>query len=431
LIGFSVKPLPDYRWPVEWLGRGYAPWRWLAAGVFHAARAVGRVVGVLTSRRAALAIVRTDGVGDAILFEPSIDSLARLFDRRPVHLWAPPASCDLLRGHPSVARFIQVPRGFKQGNQTLFWSLPWRARMGYRLGRWRYDVVLYPVEDPEPLGNWLAGGIVARQRWLTDGSTLNQFDWQRDATLRRTSSVLRIAGDGHELARNAHLATQWGASIDGIPPQLPLNAGSLTFAAVNAGAARHAVRRARAEGLIGVILEGSTPLKRYPPERFAAVIRQLWLEHQLLCGLISAPQDDAMVGAVTSLLGDVPYHRFPTSPDIAVAAGIVAKVDGLISVDTGLAHAAAAFDVPSVILNSGSMPGRFFPWPAGLTRSITLTVPTACAGCAGRCTQTTPICITTIEPDDVVEALLAVMRRPATRDTVRLHSLFREYRHAG
>ncbi|MCS7032564.1 MAG: hypothetical protein NZ561_01060, partial [Phycisphaerae bacterium] len=338
---------------------------------------------------------------------------------------APEGTILLLEAHPAVHRFIRVPRGFKEGNYRVFWSLAWRARLGFALGRYRYDCAIYPPDDPEPLGSWIVAHLRAREKWINPGSTANQFDWQRQWLRRFATRVLQPRpGGGHELERNAFLASQWGCAIEAERPELPLSARALTYASVLVGQARHAVRRARAGGLIGIVPAGSAPINQYPPEKWAAVIRKLWEEHQLLPAVLCTPKETTLLSQISQIIGDVPWHRFPSDCDIAVAAAIVSRLDGLISVDTGLAHAATAFDRPTVVLATGGMPDRFWPWP-GETRTILLTKPTACVGCGYRCTQTTPHCLTEISPQWIVDALLRAMNGRA------IQPVAREYRHAG
>lgn len=431
-----IASLPSYRWPEPWLRRRYAPVRAIGAAVFHAARMLGMAASLLGPRRPAVAVIRTDGVGDAILFEPALRDLPRVFDGAEVHLWAPPGVIDLLRAHPAVARFVAVPRGFKPGNLALFWSLPWRAKMGYRLGRHAYDLAIYPPADPEPLGNWLLASIRAQQKWVADGSTLNQFDWQRDAAQSAASSVLPVERTPgmHELERNARLASLWESSIERLRPEIPASKRAATYASVHLGKARHAVRRARAAGLIGVIPAGASELNRYPALRWAEVIRQLWEGHRLLCGFLGGPGDEEVIQPIAARLGNLPHHRFPADADISVAAAVVGRLDGVISVDTGLAHAAAAFDVPAAVLVTGGMPWRFFPWPASAARTVAVNQLTPCAGCNYRCTQPAgAICVSEVEPRQVVDALLAAMKlRPAT-GAIPLTPAAppKEYRHAG
>jgi len=425
---------PPYQWPARWLSRAVAPWRALAAGVFYGARAAGATVSLFRASRRAVAVLRTDGAGDAILTEPLIRSLARHFDGTDVHLWAPDGAVALFESHAKIARCIAVPRGFKEGNRRIFWSLSWRARLGYQLGRHRYDLAIYPPVDPEPLGAWLFAQIRAAEKWHNAGTTLNQFDWQRNWTRQfATRTIAPRPTGGHELLHNAHFAEQWGATPDNTAntantdrPQLPLSQRALTYAGVHIGAARHAVRRSRAAGLIGIVAAGSATINQWPIDKWVATARRLWEQHTLLPALIGGPADEAFLQQLSRRLHDIPHHIFPTDCDIAVAAAVVSRLDGLITIDTGLAHAAAAFDLPSVVLVTGGMPGRFWPWPLA-TRSIALTKPVPCAGCNYRCTQEAAHCITDLSPEWVVDALMRAMKS----SVVLSQSPRKQYRHAG
>jgi ADP-heptose:LPS heptosyltransferase len=425
-----VASLPAYQWPEQWVTRRrYAPWRWLVAAAFHGARLAGVTTSFVAPRPRAIAVLRTDGVGDAILFEPALRSLARRFDGHEVHLWAPKPTCELFESHPVVSRRVVVPRGFKSGNHAVFWSIALRARLGWAIGRNHYAAAVYPASDPEPLGNWLIASIRAGERWIVDGSTLNQFDWQRNLTEKSVSSVLSIElKDRHELNRNADLAEIWGSPIPAqARPDLPLSSRATTYAGVEIGAARHAARRNRARGLIGVVVTGSSPINRYPPEKWVAALRSIWNDHRLMPALLGGPTDAETVESIRRRLVEagMAHHVFPPTQDIAIAAAIVGKLDALLSVDTGLAHAGAAMDIPTAVLVSGGMPGRFWPWPMP-TRSIVLTRKTPCAGCNYRCTQPDVVCLTEIDPQQIAAAVGRIIK-PARNMTIAP----KEYRHAG
>lgn len=404
---------PNYRWPEAWMSRVYAPYRYLAAGVFHSARWLGRIASLINRPRQAIAIIRTDGAGDAILFEPFLRALRRRFDEWEIDLWAPAGARALFRIDPSLANVFEVPRGYKDGNARVFWSLIWRARLGYRLGRQKYDLAILPADDPEPLATWLLAWIRADERWLNAGSTLNQFDWQREWSHAFATRLLEPRKGGHEFQRAAKLAEQCDVDMKDIcRPRLTLDARATTYAAVQLGTARHAARRARAGGLVGVIPAGSSDINRYPVDRWADALRQIWADYRQMPAFVGGPEDAEAIHRITQLLGDVPFHIFPPDPDFAVAAAVVSRLDGLISVDTGLAHAATAFDVPTVVLATGGMPGRFWPWP-GTSSAIVLTKPVKCASCNYRCIQDSATCVTEIEPRQVADALLRAMCAPS------------------
>jgi ADP-heptose:LPS heptosyltransferase len=370
------------------------------------------MLSVLFEWPPAAAVIRTDGIGDALLFEPALEELARTISPTEVHLWAPAPACELMQACPTVRRRFVVPRGFKDGNLLLFRSLWQRARLGYLLGFRRYDLVLYPAESPEPLGNWLFSSIRAKNRWINSGDTIHQFDSQRaDAHARATRVLETRPGSAHELLRNAYLGTQWGGSLELRPPRLFLTAKAIHQADRQMSIWREMERRVGASSIVMVIPAGSQPINRYPADQWLAALGRLWHEHRAVPALVGGPAEERFIQSITRRLGDVPFLRPDGRIPLLGTAALAARVDAVLSVDTGLAHLAVAQHVPNVILRIGGDPGRFFPWPDA-HRSVVLFKTMACEGCHNRCHLPQAECIAGITPDQIVEAFakLAVTR---------------------
>jgi|SRR5688572_19890382 ADP-heptose:LPS heptosyltransferase len=398
------KSLPDYDWPAVLRGPGRAAGRVACAAVFHACYLLGRVLSLVIRSRPAAVVIRTDGIGDAILFEPALEALARSLSPHDLHVWAPAATCEVIGASPVVRKRVGIPRGFKEGNLLVYRSVAWRARLGFLLGFRSYEIAIYPAESPEPLGNWLLTSVRARIRWVNYGDTINQHDWQRAATHARVTRVLSIRpGAAHELIRNAYLSTQWGGSLDLRPPRIHPTAKAVDEAERQVQQWRHVERQVRGSGVVAVIPTGSQPINRYPAEKWEAVLRQLWQEHRAMGALLGGPGDEEFIDSITDRLGEVPFLRPGRVLGVLATAALIGRVDALISVDTGLAHAAIAQDVPSIILRIGGDPGRFFPWP-GAHRSIVLSRAMPCEGCHNRCHLGEAKCITDVPPEEVVAA---------------------------
>jgi ADP-heptose:LPS heptosyltransferase len=396
--------LPDYQWPARYRSAGYFAARWLLAAAFHVAHAIGLIMRVLRRARPAALVIRTDGIGDAILFEPALETLARSLSPHEIHLWAPEATCEILRACPVIRRRFAIPRGFRDGNLLVFRSLRWRARMGYLFGRYKFEVAVYPAESPEPLGNWIFTSVRARARWINAGDTLNQFEQQRNKTHARATRILsNRPGTAHELLRNAYLSSQWGGSLELRTPKLSFNAQAIDQAQRQLAEWERIERHVRASGIAGIIPAGSQVINRYPAAKWRAVIGQLWHEQRVLCAIIAPDEYSPFVNEIVTGLGDVPVARLTRWMNISATAALVARLDALIAMDTGLAHAAVAQDTPTIVLRIGGDPGRFFPWP-GATKSIVLSKPMPCEGCHNRCTLAEAECVTQIEPADVVAA---------------------------
>jgi ADP-heptose:LPS heptosyltransferase len=401
-----VSSVPDYRWPDRWMSVWLAPWRWLLAGVFRIAHLVGALTAGAPGN--SIVVIRTDGIGDAILFEPALASLKRKFPDHQLVVWAPAPICDLLREHPAISELKTVPRGAKAGNLLYFGSLRWRAIMGWRLGRNRFDLAIYAVESPEPLANWILRSVRAREKWYVPGDLENQFEWQRERTNKCADKLLQPLGGSHELTRIAHLASQWGQTTS----LLPRIDASTADARWLAKCWPTLARSTGAEQIIGIMAGSATTVNAYPIESWAEVVSLLWRRQRSLCIFFGALEDSDRIAHITQRLGDVPYSRLPQKMNLRTTIALLPFLDGFISMDTGLAHAAVAQNVPTVVLCNGGHPGRFFPWP-GRTSSIVLNHPMPCEGCLCRCVLSEPECVTRISPEEICDAYLHLRRTAA------------------
>jgi heptosyltransferase-2/heptosyltransferase-3 len=116
-----------------------------------------------------------------------------------------------------------------------------------------------------------------------------------------------------------------------------------------------------------------TNTKYWPEERWAAVIRAMRAErpgHAIL--LMGVPQEYALNSEIASLAGVPEVHNVADELPIRVLLPLLAKASGLVSVDTGPAHAAAALGCPTVAL-FGASDSRLYR-PGGVsTPAVVLT----------------------------------------------------------
>jgi ADP-heptose:LPS heptosyltransferase len=399
-------PMPEYRWPSHYLSPGMAAVRFLLDGAFHVAYALGLLASLIYRGRLRVLVIRTDGLGDGLLFEPALESLARMMSPRVVHLWAPGLTCEMFRYNPAVRRLCVIPRGFKQGNLSYFGSFKWRTKIGFELGRWTFDKVIYPVESPEPLGNWLFISARASERWLNYGDTVNQFDWQRGHAHERATMILENRpGHAHELVRNEYLATQWGEERQLRSPKVYLTEAMQQRAQMQVDAWRTQARKGGASEIVGVMPAASMQIKAYPDAQWAQALKRLWDEQRVMPVVLGGPSDRSVMDRLIAELisQEVPHLQMTRPMSLLDMTAIVGKLDGLLSVDTGIAHLAVAQNTPTVVLSTGGAPGRFFPWPrAEHHRVLNHSMP--CAGCSDRCSLPEAECITHIQPDDIVRA---------------------------
>jgi ADP-heptose:LPS heptosyltransferase len=280
-------------------------------------------------------------------------------------------------------------------------------------------MVIYPAESAEPLGNWLMSSVRAVDRWIVEGDTENQFNWQKARAMSRATRILwRRLGGGHELLRTAHLAAQWGADIQARRPRISIADDA---AQVGCGRARHwqaIAQQAGAEGIIGIVPAGTLPQKSYPVESWKHVLHTLWQQHRLMPALLGTPAEASAIADIRAAIPDIPMVDLADRLEVLALTALLGRLDAVIGVDTGTIHLALAQQVPTVILRTGAHVGRFIPWPGTSNAKVLPQHPSRDAA-ANRIGRTTGESIASIDPSDVVEACLEVSgRRPRLRIAV-------------
>jgi ADP-heptose:LPS heptosyltransferase len=282
--------------------------------------------------------------------------------------------------------------------------------MGFRMGMCVYDKVVYPADSPEPLGNWLFSSVRAVERWINYGDTENQFEWQRQRAQQKASFVIeKRPGSAHELLRNTYLASQWGGKLKVRKPRVHLTDRSRARADRQMNLWKPKMRSLEATEIVGMVLQGGSKVNEYPMAKWMHVTKTLWTERRALPALIGGPDDMRQLERLALGLAytGIPFLRMSKPASVLDTAALLARMDGVISVDTGLAHLAVAQKIPTVVLVGGGHPGRFFPWPRA-SHHVVLNVQMHCERCRNECTQAEPSCVTQISPDDIFGAYVGL-----------------------
>lgn len=122
---------------------------------------------------------------------------------------------------------------------------------------------------------------------------------------------------------------------------------------------REPVRRAAAVVHVGAFY-GS---RRWPAARFAEVARALAADGETVV-LTGGAEDAARAGSIAAAAGLDDDRVLAGRLDLAEFAAVVASARLVVSVDTGAAHLASAYRVPSVVIFGPAPPAEWGP-PAG------------------------------------------------------------------
>jgi len=151
-------------------------------------------------------------------------------------------------------------------------------------------------------------------------------------------------------------------------------------------------------------------IKRWPAERFAAVLNAIQQEFALPVVLAGSQAES---GELAALAGRIqgPATVFAGRPDqIPALAALTARATAWLGNDSGPAHLAQAYGRPGVCVFGGGGHWRAYaPWGRG---TIGVAHPLPCFDCEWDCLFGHPVCLESIPVEPVVESLRRVLRDP-------------------
>ena len=180
-------------------------------------------------------------------------------------------------------------------------------------------------------------------------------------------------------------------------------------------AARHEAARLLADAgapLIGVHAGGGRAVKQWPVERFGDVAWRLIEQRTATIVLTGSAADRPLIDAVKQTLPPGRVIDLGGSVDLPTLAAVVARLDLLVTGDTGPMHLAHAAGTPIVAVFGPSDPARYAP-RGPYDRVVRVDLP--CSPCnrirlpPARCTGHTPDCLAFIDADSVFTAAVSVL----------------------
>ncbi len=299
-------------------------------------------------------VVRCGAFGDMVLLTALIRVLYARF-RRPVDiLTSGPWSEPLLRGQPGVGEVLCV-----RSRKTPYWLARDQRRVVRRLRArgvgptWICDsndatrpmLTRAGITDDyivDVKDHPLLPGEHATQQWLRLGQIMPaviRWPQELEPPVQAAGCHLQVSE-----AQRAELETWVRARGLEADPLILIQVGN---------------KRTMRRGLRRLAVNN----KYWPNERWASVIRQLrtrWPEYRIVM-LGTGPEYSLNSDIAASAGTDRVYNAADDLP-IPRLVALLARAAGLITVDSGPAHAAAAVGCPQVVLFGKALPSLYRPW---------------------------------------------------------------------
>lgn len=345
----------------------------------------------------AVAVIAPYFIGDTVLSTLLLQNLSRqLPPACTLDVIAPPALQNLLETLPNLAHCEAMPTSERQrlkllrgkGYDAVFllrYSLPWanvlaKAGVRYRIG---FDLERFGLEK---LKTW--GGL------MTHTAPSGHFD-----------APTHQARFYHAML--THLGLAWDPSIR------PL----IATTAADAQRARELLAPLPAPHVILHITAGS-PGKQWPLEYWQEVASELHEHHGASVIALGTPKDAATYQALLEA-ANVPILNLCGQTTLRETAALCRQSDLIITVDTALAHIAAAVDTPRLLVIYGpTNPVQWRPMVSEKTRLEQVFLQMSCRPCITRhCYHQS--CLAYLTPERVLQhadrLLQAPTRHPAER----------------
>lgn len=379
-------PNPRERLLVQVADALCAPLRWFGASA--------PVSAPTTPQR--ILLLRLERIGDLLMAYRAIALARATWPDAMIDLAVGSWNAPLARLMPEIStvRIADVPWLAREGTGLSWPALVQRAR------EWRterYDLVLNL--EPDIRSNALAWITRARVRmgyWTGGGGPFltHTYAYTPDR---------HVSDNAVDLVRAA--AAPLGATAPAVIVEPTLRVPA------EATRAADAVLGVGSGPLVGLHVSGGRPSKQWHLDRFADVGRALAADGARLV-LTGGAGDRALVDQVRHHLATVPVIDAAGTLDLTTSAAVLARLDVLVTGDTGPMHLAAAVGTPVVALFGPSDPRRYGPLGDG---HHVLRVQLPCSPCGlvrlppERCRGRVPECLDSISVDTVVAAARAVI----------------------
>jgi lipopolysaccharide heptosyltransferase II len=363
------------------------------------ARPFRRRVRPLAAKR--ILILRLERIGDLLMTLPALADLRTLAPGAEIDLIVGSWNADLARAIDPVTRVMALDAAWltRESQGRTLASLLRAAR------RWRHSPYDLAINfEPDIRSNLiLAASGAAWTAGFRSGGGGSLLDVAIDYNVRAHTT---------DNARHLVSAIFDAAVPDEVCPALVVPSDA------HENASRLLGRTDRP--MIGVHVSGGRAIKQWPTERFADVARRLVEASGATIVLTGGAADRGLVEAVKTTLPPSRVVDIAGHADLLTLAGILERLDLLVTGDTGPMHLAVAVGTPVVAVFGPSDPARYGP-RGPYDRVVRIDLP--CSPCnrirlpPARCVGHTPDCLAFIGPERVFEAARSVLEESVRAGT--------------
>jgi heptosyltransferase-2 len=287
-------------------------------------------------------------MGDTLMFTPTLTALKRgLPNAEVVALTMLAPTANILRGNPDVDRIVHVD--FLEGPRSRSLSALVRLRRerfdasltAFPSFRRAYHVVAFLAGAKRRIAHRFARGL-----W-TQAHVLN-------------TDLIASSDDRHNVENNLNLLTPLGFKPQETSLRMVLPLSEAERAWADSYCSAQGIDPKRTVGMHpGSIHYRYSPLRRWPPDRFADVTRRLAAAGY--ASLVFEGPSEPGIGERIRRAG-APGVKVLANNEIHRDAALIQRLAAFVSNDSGLLHVAAAVGTPTVAIYATTNPRWTEPW---------------------------------------------------------------------
>ena len=341
-----------------------------------------------------LLLIRTDEIGDFVLFTPMLKHLRAIYRDYKISLVVNEQFLNLAETCPYVDEVI--PCKVKRYR----WNFLYRLNFIRHLRARAFDAAIYPLYSREPLGDEILYCSGAAERIGFDGNFSSKA---RCSKTQNNRYYTRLIGSRHtmgtELERNQGFVEHlFGGKISesDFAPELWLTQEDRSFVS---GLLEEAGLDSSRDLIVILFPGASWSGKIWPPNNYARLADQLVERYGARMVICGGPRDIPVTSAVAAQMkGD---------PTVLAGRTTLRQLAALLEVcalyvgnDTGPLHVAVTIGIPTLCIMGGGQFGRFYPY-GDLDKHRMVFKEMPCYHCDWHCMYETTRCIQEISLDAV------------------------------
>lgn len=356
---------------------------------------------------AAVLLVRTDAIGDNIIFSAAIPHLKNRFGQAPISIVCQEHVAPLYQHCPLIQKVIPFSRPRAVSEPAYLDDLLRQIR------DCQADLCLNMVYSREALGDELSLQSQARTTIAYSGNADNISAETLAANNVRYTHLIDAPSDSSrpEIDRYHDFLSAFDADSQSLTTQIWSSPEDRDSAMQLLQ--QHGIDPAK---LVVLFAAGQFTYKTYP--RFGTALAEICRQQDLHVVAMGSQADyepnQRCLDAIST-----PTANFCGKTNLLQSAEVLRACRVAVGTDTSLAHAACAVGARNVIVLGGGHFGRFLPY-SPLTSIVTL--PLECFQCNWRCQYLWPHCVKDIAP----ELLELAVRDALTRASEKIRVYFQD-----